>query len=257
MQHEKSLADICLLVPSKVSPSDACMNATLRPASERGARIVPESGTTDVALARCALVATWLRQRYAEGVTPPTWVCWVDDDMIISPVQFVELREVARELDAPVSARYVQRTAPWLLAARAIGEPSRFSKVVPGLEWPAVYAGMGCLMMTAEHLFALVSTSRVIHAERTDGSQYSFPAITQCGPCMGSDGMWHWASEDAYFSERCWSELGGLYLSHVEVGHLLDPAGGDAAWPKPSTALRSLVSEVRVPVAVEGPDVVG
>jgi len=175
---------------------------TLAELSRLGALVLMESGSADVAFARCRAL-TWtcdvLREHPERDV-----VLMLDDDMDVPTDVAQALADAARELGRPCSAAYATLTST-VAASRWEGHP--------GL-W---LVGLGCLAIPRTSLLDLESRAEVFSI---NGKSYR--AFTWCGPDRGN-----WIAEDYRLSIN----LGGVLLCPLSVGHIKK----GSIWPDEGT----------------------
>lgn len=163
-----------------------------------GALFLEQSGTADVALARCdALTSaceTIRRQNeVADLMKPRDTVLMVDDDMLFSIDQAQALVQHSRETGVASSAMYA--TLSSTLAATRIGGTDRW------------LTGLGLLAIPVGALLALERDSETFKM----GGERVYTAFTWSGPEKEA-----WYSEDYRLCQR----LGGVYMLPIAVGHL-------------------------------------
>ena len=219
------LSDIALLIPSRSAPSRMVSRLTIEPATARGARLIPECGVTDVALARNLLVGKALAALQSD---PRPVVVWIDDDTIVEPSQLAALAFYASHYQAGISARYVSRSDPNRLASTLLEDAPPLHG--PGGDFLPAYSGLGCLALPTSQLQRLAESSPLVTWESPTETR-SFPAVMACGPVRNHEGIWGWCSEDYWFCERLWSEASGVYLSPIAVGHCIHGDDSPAVYP--------------------------
>lgn len=176
---------------------------SLQELREAGAMFLQETGSADVAFARCRALS-WacdtLREYPARDM-----VLMMDDDMEVPLAVAQELADKARELGRATSAVYSTLTEK-IAAARW--------KEAPGL-W---LVGLGCVAVPRQLLLELEERSESF--EGANGKYYT--AFTWCGPRQGS-----WVAEDFQLSIN----LGGVHLCPLAVGHIKK----GSLWPDDET----------------------
>ncbi len=188
---------------------------TLQDLASLGAVLLLETGSADVAFARCRALS-WACDKLREYPDRDI-VLMLDDDMEVPPETAQELADKARELGRACSAVYATLTAK-VAAARW---PER-----PGL-W---LVGLGCVAIPRSLLLELEERSESFEM---NGKFYS--AFTWSGPERGG-----WISEDFRLSIN----LGGVHLCPLAVGHIKK----GALWPDDET-LEQLASGRRLAAA--------
>lgn len=176
--------------------------STLQSLAIAGAMLLMETGSADVAFARCRALS-WACQKLREYPERDV-VLMLDDDMEV-PVETAQaLVDKARELGRACSAVYATLTAK-VAAARWPDHP--------GL-W---LVGLGCIAMPRTLLLALEERSESFEI---NGTLYS--ALTWSGAENGA-----WVGEDFRLSMN----LGGVHLCPLAVGHIKK----GALWPDDET----------------------
>src|SRR6478752_1863535 len=175
---------------------------TLQNLASQGAMLLMETGSADVAFARCRALS-WACERLREYPDRDV-VLMLDDDMDVPTETAQALVDKARELGRACSAVYATLAAN-VAAARWPGRP--------GL-W---LVGLGCVAIPRTLLLELEQRSESFEI---DGRSYS--AFTWCGPENGS-----WIAEDFRLSIN----LGGVHLCPLPVGHIKK----GALWPDDET----------------------
>jgi len=175
---------------------------TLKELMSLGAMLLMETGSPDVAFARCRALS-WACDKLREYPDLDV-VLMLDDDMEVPSETAQGLADAARDLGRPCSAVYPTLTAK-VAAARWAGHL--------GL-W---LVGLGCLAIPRALLLALEERSESFEL---DGKVHR--AFTWCGPENGS-----WIAEDFRLSIN----LGGVHLCPFAVGHIKK----GALWPDEAT----------------------
>jgi len=226
------LSDLLILCPSYGSlepQTEMC----LREYRDAGARTIRSVGVSDIALHRCVIAGMaetiLLTRNQSADVARLRWVLWFDADMCAEVSALVDLRSQAilaadalqrmqaREQWPAVSGRYVQRSRPNMLTAQAVeNEPPIVLSSEPRRELPAVYAGMGAMLQTAEAFL-----THCAEAEHIDWGGRSVPMITAAGPARRASGEPTWNSEDFAWCSWEWHYGRGVYLSTVPFGHVM------------------------------------
>jgi len=191
-----------IIVMSSNGELEKQTKTTLQNLTAAGALVLMETGSADVAFARCRAL-TWacemLRHHPERDV-----VLMLDDDMEV-PIETAQLlADAARERGQACSAVYATLTAN-VAASRWPGHP--------GL-W---LVGLGCLAVPRSLLLEL---ERRVEAFEVAGRTYR--AFTWCGPECGD-----WIAEDYRLSMN----LGGVCLCPLAVGHIKK----GALWPDDET----------------------
>jgi hypothetical protein len=180
-----------IVVMSSNREVERATQETIKNLSNAGAIRLMETGSSDVAFARCralSFACEHLRKAADRDV-----VLMLDDDMEV-PLETAQLlADKARELGRPCSACYATMTAK-LAAARWLQRPD---------SW---LVGLGCLAIPRALLLALEERS-----EHFEFSGRSYAAFTWSGPEGGE-----WIAEDFRLSMN----LGGVHLVPVGVGHV-------------------------------------
>src|SRR5882724_4279855 len=175
---------------------------TLQNLANLGAMLLMETGSADVAFARCRALS-WVCDKLREYPNRDI-VLMLDDDMDVPAETAQALADKARELGRACSAVYDTLTAK--VAA------SRWAEH-PGL-W---LVGLGCVAIPRALLLELEERSESFEL---NGKFYS--AFTWSGPEKGG-----WISEDFRLSIN----LGGVHLCPLAVGHIKK----GALWPDDET----------------------
>lgn len=175
---------------------------TLQSLTSLGALLLMETGSADVAFARCRALS-WAcdaLRRYPDRDV----VLMLDDDMDVPPETAQALVDAARERGRACSAVYATLTSS-VAAARW---PEH-----PGL-W---LVGLGCVAIPRALLLELEA-----RAESFEMGGKPYRAFTWCGPEQGT-----WVAEDFRLSIN----LGGVHLCPLAVGHIKK----GALWPDDET----------------------
>jgi hypothetical protein len=175
---------------------------TLQDLANLGAMLLMETGSADVAFARCRALS-WACEKLREYPDRDV-VLMLDDDMEVPAETAQTLADQARELGRACSAVYATLTAK-VAAARWAEHP--------GL-W---LVGLGCIAIPRALLLELEERSESFEV---GGRFYS--AFTWSGPDNGG-----WVSEDFRLSIN----LGGVHLCPLPVGHIKK----GALWPDDET----------------------
>lgn len=173
---------------------------TLNALAQKGANLLMESGSPDVAFARnraLSFACNYLRENPERRT-----VLMVDDDMQFPPETAQELVNKSRELGRACSAVY-----------------ATISKKVAAARWkPGLWVvGLGCLAIPRELLLELEERS-----ESFEMLGKFYTAFTWCGPSKGE-----WIGEDFRLSMN----LGGVHLCPLPVGHIKK----GSLWPDDET----------------------
>ena len=175
---------------------------TLQNLASLGAMLLMETGSADVAIARCRALS-WACEKLREYPDRDI-VLMLDDDMDVPTETAQALVDKARELGRACSAVYATLSAS-VAAARWSDHP--------GL-W---LVGLGCVAIPRALLLELEQRSESFEL---NGRSYS--AFTWCGPENGG-----WIAEDFRLSIN----LGGVHLCPLPVGHIKK----GALWPDDET----------------------
>ena len=178
---------------------------TLQGLGNLGAMVLMETGSADVAFARCRALS-WACEKLREFPDRDI-VLMLDDDMEVPAETAQALADKARELGCACSAVYATLTAK-VAAARWPDHP--------GL-W---LVGLGCVAIPRALLLELEARS-----ERFEDGHSFYRAFTWSGPENGS-----WIAEDFRLSIN----LGGVHLCPLAVGHIKK----GALWPDDVTLER-------------------
>src|SRR5258706_14412186 len=171
--------------------------STLQDLANLGAMLLMETGSADVAFARCRALS-WACEKLREYPERDV-VLMLDDDMDVPADTAHPLTDRARELGRACSAVYATLTSK-VAAARWPDHP--------GL-W---LVGLGCVAIPRALLLDLEERSESFEV---NGRFYS--AFTWSGPEGGN-----WIAEDFRLSKN----LGGLELGPLAVGHIKKGALG-------------------------------
>jgi len=179
-------------------------NRAINECVRRGWASYTQTGSADVALARC-IALTAILDKVPDD--PSHVVLMVDDDMVFTPQQADALCEIAIATVRPVSGIY--STADGRIAAM---------QLIPadGNSSDQLYVtGLGFLAIPAPHLHLLAAQSeRTWHAGKTlVAFTWSAPADSEERARYKNFGMW--ISEDY----RLVSRLGGARLAKIGIGH--------------------------------------
>jgi hypothetical protein len=198
-----------LIVMSSNREMEQATKDTVRNLSNAGAIRLMETGSSDVAFARCRALS-WACEKLRE-FTDRDVVLMMDDDMEV-PVEVAQLlADKARELGCACSACYATMTAK-LAAAPWEERPGRW------------LVGLGCLAIPRALLLELEQRS-----EPFEFMDRTYRAFTWSGCENGA-----WISEDYRLSIK----LGGVHLVPVGVGHVKK----GTIWPDGDT-IRRLTEE--------------
>jgi hypothetical protein len=194
-----------IVVMSSNRELEAATKRTLQCLTDLGALVLLETGSSDVAFARCRALS-WacetLRARPERDV-----VLMLDDDMDVPTATAQDLIDQASQFGRPCSAVYATLNSK----VAAVRWPEE-----PGL-W---LVGLGCLAIPRALLLQLEERSESFEI---NGRFYS--AFTWSGPENGS-----WVAEDFRLSKN----LGGVKLCALAVGHIKK----GALWPDDETLAR-------------------
>ncbi len=191
-----------IVVMSSNREIEAATKATLQNLTNLGAMVLLETGSADVAFARCRALS-WACEKLREHPDRDA-VLMLDDDMEVPADTAQALTDKARELGRACSAVYATLTAK-VAAARWPDHP--------GL-W---LVGLGCVAIPRALLLELEEGSESFEV---NGRFYS--AFTWSGPESGN-----WIAEDFRLSKN----LGGVHLCPLAVGHIKK----GALWPDDET----------------------
>lgn len=178
---------------------------TLKNLVNLGAMVLMETGSAEVAFARCRALS-WACEKLGEYPDRDI-VLMLDDDMEVPAETAQALADNARELGRACSAVYATLTAK-VAAARWVDHP--------GL-W---LVGLGCVAIPRALLLDLEQRS-----ESFELDDKSYRAFTWSGPENGA-----WVAEDFRLSIN----LGGVHLCPLPVGHIKK----GALWPDDETMER-------------------
>jgi len=178
---------------------------TLQSLANLGAMVLMETGSADVAFARCRALS-WACEKLREHPDRDV-VLMLDDDMEVPAETALALTDKARELGRACSAVYATLTAK-VAASRWQGHP--------GL-W---LVGLGCIAIPRALLLELEQRSELFELD-----DRSYRAFTWSGPENGA-----WVAEDFRLSIN----LGGVHLCPFPVGHIKK----GALWPDDETIER-------------------
>jgi len=194
-----------LVVMSSNRELEKQTKATLQSLVKLGAMVLMETGSADVAFARCRALS-WACEKLREYPDRDV-VLMLDDDMEVPAETALALTDQARELGRACSAVYATLTAK-VAASRWPGHP--------GL-W---LVGLGCVAIPRVLLLDLERCSEPFELE-----EKSYRAFTWSGPEKGT-----WVAEDFRLSMN----LGGVHLCPLPVGHIKK----GALWPDDETMER-------------------
>jgi hypothetical protein len=183
---------------------------TLQAITDLGGLVLLETGSSDVAFARCRALS-WACETLREYPDRDV-VLMLDDDMEVPTETAQALVDEARELRRPCSAIY-----------------ATLSSKVAAVRWherPGLWlVGLGCLAIPRALLLDLEEVSESFEV---NGRFYS--AFTWSGPEDGG-----WIAEDFRLSKN----LGGVKLCPLAVGHIKK----GALWPDDETLARLAASD--------------
>lgn len=191
-----------IIVMSSNREIETATKRTLQSLTDLGAIVLLETGSADVAFARCRALS-WACEKLREYPERDV-VLMLDDDMDVPAETAQTLADRARETGRACSAVYSTLTAR-VAAARWPGHP--------GL-W---LVGLGCVAIPRALLLDLEERSESFEV---NGRVYS--ALTWSGPEDGN-----WVGEDFRLSKN----LGGVHLCPLAVGHIKK----GALWPDEET----------------------
>ncbi|HEX2873067.1 MAG TPA: hypothetical protein VHP33_17515 [Polyangiaceae bacterium] len=191
-----------IIVMSSNREIETATKKTLQNLTDLGAIVLLETGSADVAFARCRALS-WACEKLREYPERDV-VLMLDDDMDVPAETAQALADRARETGRACSAVYSTLTAR-VAAARWPGHP--------GL-W---LVGLGCVAIPRALLLDLEERSESFEV---NGRVYS--ALTWSGPEDGT-----WVGEDFRLSKN----LGGVHLCPLAVGHIKK----GALWPDEET----------------------
>ena len=205
-----------IIVMSSNREIEAATKKTLQNLTDLGALVLLETGSADVAFARCRALS-WACEKLREHPERDA-VLMLDDDMEVPADTAQNLTERARLLGRACSAVYATLNAK-VAAARWPDHP--------GL-W---LVGLGCVAIPRPLLLDLEERSESFEV---NGRFYS--AFTWSGPEDGN-----WIAEDFRLSKN----LGGVELCPLAVGHIKK----GALWPDDETLAQLARSEHEAVVA--------
>lgn len=191
-----------LIVMSSNREIEKQTKLTLQNLASLGALVLMETGSADVAFARCRALS-WACEKLREYPERDV-VLMLDDDMEVPPETAQALADKARELGRACSAVYATLTAK-VAASRWPGHPRLW------------LVGLGCVAIPRALLLELEQRS-----ERFELDGRAYRAFTWCGPESG-----RWIAEDFRLSIN----LGGVHLCPLPVGHIKK----GALWPDDET----------------------
>ncbi|MES1174946.1 MAG: hypothetical protein ABUL62_11530 [Myxococcales bacterium] len=191
-----------LIVMSSNRDLEKQTKTTLQNLGRLGAMLLMETGSADVAFARCRALS-WACEKLREYPDRDI-VLMLDDDMDVPAETAQALVDKARALGRACSAVYATLSAK--VAA------SRWAQH-PGL-W---LVGLGCVAIPRDLLLELEQRSEPFEVN----GRYC-RAFTWCGPDKGA-----WIAEDYRLSMN----LGGVHLCPLPVGHIKK----GALWPDDET----------------------
>lgn len=191
-----------IIVMSSNREIEAATKKTLQNLTDQGAMVLLETGSADVAYARCRALS-WACEKLREYPQRDV-ILMLDDDMDVPAETAQALVDHARELGRACSAVYATLTAR-VAAARWADHP--------GL-W---LVGLGCVAIPRALLLDLEERS-----ESFDMNGRVYSAFTWTGPENGN-----WVGEDFRLSKN----LGGVDLCPLAVGHIKK----GALWPDEET----------------------
>jgi hypothetical protein len=194
-----------LIVMSSNREMEEATRETVARLAHAGAVRLMETGSSDVALARCRALS-WACEQLRR-FTDRDVVLMLDDDMEVPTETAQLLADTARERGRPCSAAYATMTAS--LAAKRWTER-------PGT-W---LVGLGCIAIPRTVLLDLES-----RADKFEFMEQPLTAFTWSGAQNGE-----WVSEDYRLSMN----LGGVHLMPVAVGHIKK----GSIWPDVETLKR-------------------
>jgi hypothetical protein len=194
-----------IIVMSSNREMEAATKKTLQALTDGGALVLLETGSSDVAFARCRALS-WACETLREYPERDV-VLMLDDDMEVPAETAQRLVDEARSLGRACSAVYATLNSK-VAAARWHERP--------GL-W---LVGLGCVAIPRALLLELEE-----RAESFEVTGRFYSAFTWSGPEEGS-----WVAEDFRLSKN----LGGVHLCPLAVGHIKK----GALWPDDETLAR-------------------
>jgi hypothetical protein len=206
-----------IIVMSSNREMEAATKKTLQALTDGGALVLLETGSSDVAFARCRALS-WACETLREYPERDV-VLMLDDDMEVPAETAQRLVDEARSLGRACSAVYATLNSK-VAAARWHERP--------GL-W---LVGLGCVAIPRALLLELEE-----RAESFEVNGRFYSAFTWSGPEDGS-----WVAEDFRLSKN----LGGVRLCPLAVGHIKK----GALWPDDETLARLADSSPRQEGAV-------
>ena len=198
-----------IIVMSSNREMEAATKKTLQALTDGGALVLLETGSSDVAFARCRALS-WACETLREYPERDV-VLMLDDDMEVPAETAQRLVDEARSLGRACSAVYATLNSK-VAAARWHGRP--------GL-W---LVGLGCVAIPRALLLEIEE-----RAESFEVNGRFYSAFTWSGPEEGS-----WVAEDFRLSKN----LGGVHLCPLAVGHIKK----GALWPDDETIARLAAS---------------
>lgn len=174
--------------------------ATLKALGDLGASLLMETGSADVAFARCRALS-WACNVLRENSERET-VLMLDDDMEVPAEVAQQIVDKSRELGIACSGAYATLNSK--IAA------TRWKRG----RW---LTGLGCLAIPRRLVFELEE-----RAESFSQNGKFYSAFTWCGPSRGE-----WVAEDYRLSMN----LGGVHLCPLAVGHIKK----GSLWPDDET----------------------
>ena len=204
-----------IVVMSSNREIEAATKKTLQAATDRGALVLLETGSSDVAFARCRALS-WACETLRESPERDV-VLMLDDDMDVPEETAQALIDEARRLKRACSAVYATLNSK----VAAVRWTER-----PGL-W---LVGLGCVAIPRALLLELEE-----RAESFEVNGRFYSAFTWSGPEDGS-----WVAEDFRLSKN----LGGVHLCSLAVGHIKK----GALWPDDETLARVASAESSPPL---------
>ena len=163
---------------------------SLRVLTKLGAALLQETGSSDVAFARCRALS-WACEHLRGELADRDVVLMLDDDMEVPEEVAQGVVDKARELGKPCAAAYATRTSK--LAAQRWKDNLWLS-------------GLGCMAIPVSMLFELEQ-----RCESFEMMGKVLTAFTWSGPDRG-----RWVSEDYRLS----IQLGGVHLLPLPAGHV-------------------------------------
>ena len=182
---------VIVIATNRPQPNEKLLKSLVSFAA-RGTAIIQHVGTTDVALAR-NISLTLVHDVLKQG--QHNMVLMLDDDMVFTDDDVIEVVKHAYESGRPTSACYVMANGS-LVARRKNGK------------W---MTGLGFLAVPAKVLLNLAESSETFRCPIDEHKSLDIIKFTECRIVKRE-----WQGEDYVFCER----LGGVDVVPVGVGHI-------------------------------------